>query len=282
MDETICRYANLVTPPGQREHYSNLAFGILDYIIQRTSGRPYADFMRSEVFLPLGMTHSSVDVGPGLEAFQAVRYTPDGKRIPFYDFDHPGASAVYSSAHDLIRFAMFHMKNRLDDQKAILSDDSIDAMQQPTATLAGKPGTYGIAWGLRNGFNGYRTVSHTGGMPGVSTSLILVPEANIAVSVLCNARSNLPDAIAETILKHILPPRDGSSPVAQAVAFAAGGISEDFQPSTELVGTWEGFVATYDRDIPVKLWIFDSGDVHMQLDDQLKTLVNRPRLRDGY
>lgn len=282
MDETIRRYANLVTPPGEREHYSNLAVGIVDYIIQRTSGRSYADFMRSEVFLPLGMTHSSVDVGPGLEAYQAVRYTPDGQRIPFYDFDHPGASAVYSSAHDLIRFAMFHMKDHLDDQKAILSDDSIDAMQQPTATLNGKPGTYGISWGLRTGIKGYRTVSHTGGMPGVSTSLVLVPEANIAVTVLCNTRSNLPDGIAATILKHVLPPRDDSSPVAQAVAFAARANPENFQPGEELVGLWQGIVATPDRDIPAKLWIFDSGDVHLQLGDQLKSLVNHPRLHDGY
>jgi len=27
--------------------------------------------------------------------------------VPFYDFDHPGASAVFCSAHDLLRFALF-------------------------------------------------------------------------------------------------------------------------------------------------------------------------------
>jgi CubicO group peptidase (beta-lactamase class C family) len=48
MDETILRYGNLVTMPGERYEYSNLGFGILDYVIARTAGRPYDDFMRTE------------------------------------------------------------------------------------------------------------------------------------------------------------------------------------------------------------------------------------------
>ena len=117
-DETIRRFGNLVTAPGERYQYSNLGYGVLDYVIERASGKPFADFMREEVFLPLGMTHTSIDVGPGLEPHQAIRYTPEGKRIPFYEFDHPGASAVYRQRHDLVRFAMFHMKEHLADQRA--------------------------------------------------------------------------------------------------------------------------------------------------------------------
>ena len=62
MDETIRRYGNLVTIPGERYEYSNLGYGILDYVISRVSGRPYAEFMREEVFGKLGLTHTSVHV----------------------------------------------------------------------------------------------------------------------------------------------------------------------------------------------------------------------------
>jgi CubicO group peptidase (beta-lactamase class C family) len=102
-----------VTAPGERFQYSNLGYGVLDYVVERAAGKKFADAMREEVFLPLGMTHTSIDVAPGLEPHQAIRYTPEGRRIPFYDFDHPGASAVFASAHDLARFAMFHMKEHL-------------------------------------------------------------------------------------------------------------------------------------------------------------------------
>ena len=122
-----------MTAPGERYQYSNLGYGILDHVITRVSGRSYADFMREEVFQPLGLTHTSVNIGPGLEKHQAIRYGTDGLPIPFYDFDHPGGSAVYASAHDLVRFGMFHLKAHLPDQKAILKDQTIDEMQKATA-----------------------------------------------------------------------------------------------------------------------------------------------------
>src|SRR5688572_25600381 len=74
MDETILRYGNLVTAPGERFQYSNLGFGILDYVIERVSGKTYLDFMREEVFLPLGLTRTSVHIGPGLDPFASARY----------------------------------------------------------------------------------------------------------------------------------------------------------------------------------------------------------------
>jgi hypothetical protein len=67
-------------------------------------------------------------VAPGLEPYAAVRYEPDGRRVTNYDFDHKGGSAVLRSAHDLVRFGMFHLKNHLPDQKRILADSTIDAM----------------------------------------------------------------------------------------------------------------------------------------------------------
>src|SRR5713101_7529048 len=174
MDDTIRRYGNLVTPPGEKHQYSNLGYGILDYVIARLSGKSYPDFMRQEVFLPLGMTRASVDIGPGLEPHAAARYGSDGLRIPFYDFDHPGGSAVFCSAHDLVRFGMFHLKAHLADQKAILSDDTLDEMQVPT-TITGETAGYGVGWSINEDSLGYRTVSHGGGMGGVATSLQLVP-----------------------------------------------------------------------------------------------------------
>jgi CubicO group peptidase (beta-lactamase class C family) len=83
MDETILRYGNLIVAPGEKYEYSNLGFGVIDYVIERTSGIPFADYMRQAVFEPLGLTHTSVNVGPGLEKFQAQRYTEDGSPIPF-------------------------------------------------------------------------------------------------------------------------------------------------------------------------------------------------------
>jgi len=231
MDETIRRYANLVTAPGERYQYSNLGFGILDYLLSRVSGMSYTDFMRREVFLPLGMTHTSIDIAPELAQHAATRYAADGTPIPFYDFDHPGGSAVFSSAHDLIRFGMFHLGNKLREQKAILTAKSLEEMHRPAE--AGAANGYGIGWGRGTNSKGLVTVSHTGGMGGVSTTLILIPELDAAVTVLCNASSAAPHQIAQEIIAVLAPGKVELPPV------AAPGVALDAAGRRRYVGDYD-------------------------------------------
>ncbi|MPY88070.1 MAG: serine hydrolase [Luteitalea sp.] len=272
MDETIRRYANLVTAPGERFQYSNLGYGLIDDVIARRSGMGYAEFMRTRVFEPLGMSHSAVDVPPGLEDKQAVRYAPDGTPIPFYDFDHRGASAVYASVHDLIRFAMFHLGDDIKGQRAVISEAARRAMQRPTAEAS--PGrAYGIGWGTRECDDGAVLVSHGGGMGGVTTNLTMVPEDDLAVAVLANSSSRWPRVIAHDILDTLLP---GCGEAAED--------DGDGRPATDLRplgGTWRGTVSTYKGDLPLSITIRDQT-VTAQLGDGAAMPVEAVRFRHGF
>lgn len=260
MDETIRRYGILVTAPGERYQYSNLGYGLLDYVISRQSGRSYPDFMREQLFLPLGMTRSSVDVGPRLEPFQAARYGADGTRFPFYDFDHPGGSALFCSAHDLVRFGMFHLKAHRPDQKAILSDETLDAMQVATASQGGTAG-YGIGWASNEDDYGYRSVAHGGGMGGVSTLCTLIPEERLAVVALANASCGLPGRVTQEILVLLLPRYAERRAQAQAEQKEEPAQEEPLRLPPELIGDWQGQVHTYQGDLPFTLVFKESGDV---------------------
>lgn len=263
MDETIRRYGNLVTAPGERYQYSNLGFGIIDYVMTRVSGLSYPEFMTERVFGPLGMTHTSVDVAPGLEDFAAARYATDGSRIPFYDFDHPGASAVWSSAHDLVRFGMFHLKDHLPDQEPILTDASIDLMHRPVADT-GVGSSYGLGWATRTWESGFRTFSHTGGMGGVRTSLNIVPDRDIAVVVLLNSSSAVMGYLTDRILAS-LAPGDVPNPDRPPLEVASDEEEDPpFQAPDSLTGVWMGSVDTYmgARDLRV---VVDPAAVRVRL-----------------
>jgi CubicO group peptidase (beta-lactamase class C family) len=280
-DETIRRYANLVTAPGERHQYSNLGYGVLDYVIERASGKKYADFMREEIFLPLGMTHASIDIGPGLEPHQAIRYTPQGQRIPFYDFDHSGASAVFCSAHDLVRFAMFHMKEHLPDQRAILKDATIDEMQVATSTQRIGAG-YGIGWALHDWPRGYHTIEHDGGMPGVSTVCSFVPSERVAVVVLMNTSSSLSRFLSDMIFKILLSQRkDNRDPALAAKKPTDSSDGDKVATGSGLLGKWKGQLVTYQAELPLALAIKDPRDVRVKLGKDLETLLNRPGFTDG-
>jgi CubicO group peptidase (beta-lactamase class C family) len=283
MDETIRRYGKLVTPPGERYQYSNLGYGLLGYVISRVSGKSYADFMREEVFVPLGMEHTSVHVGHGLEDGQAINYLADGTVVPAYISDSPGASAIISSAHDLIRFAMFHLENDLPEQRAIITEASIDKMQKPSPETgpirewecAGSG--YGIGWVISETYDHLRVVHHSGGEIGVSTVLALVPEEDLAIAILSNRSSQWPEAILIGILRTLLPDKLKDFPT-QTDQPAK---EPPFAPVKELIGRWEGHVHTYEGEIPLVLNIGESSRVYGTMGNQARTPLQNVSYRDN-
>jgi CubicO group peptidase (beta-lactamase class C family) len=274
MDETIARYGIIVQPPGELYHYSNLGYGILDRVIARVSNRRYADFMRTEVFLPLELRRTSVDIGPGLEEFAAERYDSQQRPIPFYEFDHPGGSALYSSAHDLVRFGMFALKTRVPGGRRILQDTTIDLMQ--TVATPGDPASgYGLGWSIGDDM-GYRRVSHTGGMPGVTTVLNLFPEASVAIVVLANRGGAPVFRIAQEIAGVVLPR------YARARAGRTGAPAAARRPPVpELTGVWTGTLRTYEGSLPLHLIFQPDGEVHARIADQAPAVVVGVSFQDG-
>lgn len=266
MEQTILRYGNVVAVPGERWEYTNLGYGVLGYAIERISGQTYAEFLRSAVFMPLGMSHTSVDVGPGLEQFQSVRYDRMRQPVPAYSFGEPASAAVYSSAHDLVRLGMFFMKNRLRDQRAILNDAAIDQMTSASPSEDGSMiGTVG--WQARS-IGKYRVYGHAGSMAGVTTDLSMIPAQNLCVVVLVNASVGsrlyrMRDAVFQSLLPDWSPPPAATKPAPPA-----------FQPTPELQGEWSGKVRTYAGELPIRLRVLASGDVHVQIGSQRTTLLN--------
>ena len=276
MDEAIARYGIIVYPPGRVYNYANLDYGIVEQMIAHTTGESYETYMRRAVFSPLGMPRTAIGTGRGLTS-AAIRYDDSLKAISFYDFDHRGASAVWTTAHELLRFGMFHLRDHLSDEKAILADSTILEMER-ARTPGDTAHAYGLGWGLDDD-HGYRRVSHTGGMPGVATRLDLYPSEDLAVVVLTNQSSPLPTTIASAIENVLLRGR-GDSIVAERAA-QQGRSRSTFAPTADLVGDWVGTLRTYQGTIPMTIRV-KSDEVLVRLggSDALWSLVNRPSLQD--
>jgi hypothetical protein len=226
--------------------------------------------MRKEVFIPLGMSNTFLHLEICLEESAAEKYTPEGLLVPPAISDCPGASAVYSSVHDLIQFAMFHLNCELPYQEKILSRASIDEMQFPSpetsATKAWEHdgSGYGLGWFIGVTEDSLRVIYHAGGALGVSTVLALVPEEDIAVAVLSNTNSQYPDEILiETLctllarnVEEFLPHTDNTIDKAQ------------FDLPYELVGLWSGHIHTYEGEVALTLKIDESDEIYVTLGEQ--------------
>ena len=273
-DETIRRYGFAACAPGSRWEYSNLAFGLLGYITEVVSRRPWGEMLENEVFDPIDMVRTSDRVRPGREADATVRYAADAAgrfvRVEPYGFDHPGASALWSSASDLGRFLRLNLSDGALEGSRVLSAASARAMRQATSRNSAGIGT-GVGWAVGEHL-GRPCFWHSGGMPGVSTILRGYPEDGIGVVALANTPGGLTTEVADRIAKVLLsqrppevPARDPRAGESSAVSReAAGSPSADedsHAPAEDLPGIWEGRLEHFDGAVAVKLIVEREGAV---------------------
>lgn len=258
-DQAIARYGFAFAETGKRYRYSNLGYGVLGQVIAQVSGRSYEDFLREEIFLPLGMNRSSVHPADEMRPYAATRYDMDRRPISFGRSVLPAAGSVYASVHDMARFGLFLSKQRLADQVPILSDASIDAMLRNRVST-GKPGVdYGIGL-VEERLGGYDLVGHTGSSSGASAYFAMIPARNLGVMLLANVHGGASEKLLSKVLQKFLPDwQEARSPAKPPVAVAG------FQPTPRLIGAWQGVVHTYEGDLPIRLQVFPSRDVHVRI-----------------
>lgn len=265
LEQTRRDYAVTVIEPGQRYQYSNLGYGLLGQVIEHASGKPYAEFMRTEVFEPLDLRHTFVGKPPRRAGTTAPRVSGRGNVIADYGFDHDGASALYSSAHDLVRFGMFHIGAKLAEQREILSLDARRAMQRPVPPAEG----YGLGWGLGLEDSVVR-VSHNGGMPGVRTLLTTFPEQGVVIVVLVNS-----DGVGR---EH----QEIGSFIQHALGLPARSDDVCMLPlEHELLGSWQGVVHTVAGERRFVLDVRETGEVTAAFGDHEAQIVRGVRVQDG-
>ena len=278
MDESIQRFGFLVSPPGEKYNYSNFGYGIIDYVIERVSKQSYPEFMKTEVFEPLGLSRMAIFTKAQNENFVAQRYCSSGKRSSFYDFDHRGASAVYSSAHDLVRFGMFHLNDKPVDQISILSRETVNKMQ--TLTDPKVPySDYRLGWSVSERF-GYKLVSHSGGMTGVRTTLYLIPSENLVIAVLSNGETIDTNRIADWIIEELLPFHERAGNWITEKLFPPQnetlnkGISQPLKKTSgtqasvtmsNLTGQWEGEIKIDKINIPIRVKVESKKKVWLSI-----------------
>lgn len=245
--ETARRYGIITFTPEWSYIYSNLGYELIGYLISEVSGTSYSRFMEENVFLPLKMTQTKVfERGLSID-HSAICYTPDFKPIPNYVGSYPGSDGIYFSAHDLIRFAMFQLKDHLKDQYAILTDETIDKMQEdypPSNTR------YGIGWAIDVNDAGYRSVHHGGEGPGSDNFMRLIPSEDIALVILCNNEISdhlyeIQDEICNALIPGFTKPKKEDQQDNESSAVP--------QIPEELLGKWKGKIVAYDREIEVEL-----------------------------
>jgi serine beta-lactamase-like protein LACTB len=189
--------------PETKFHYSTFGFSILGCEVERTSGMSYMDYLQQNIFQPAGMAHIRSDDTYAFIPNRARGYrkTESGEVVNTYLADTsnkiPGGGLI-STATDLADFAVATM------HAALVTKATEQQMWTPQTTRDGKSTSYGFGWGVGE-LKGKRKIAHSGGQPGTSTDLVMLPELDVAVAVMCNMEDAHADELANKILEQIAP-----------------------------------------------------------------------------
>jgi cyclic peptide transporter len=197
--------------PGRKYEYSNTNFDIAGAIIEKVSGMSFENYMKKEVFNPLGMEHTEIGIkGDGNQenanatGHKIAFSEPKPFASPIYRGNFP-AGYVLSNANDMAVW--------LKAQLGMVQTNFTPLMQRshkPNSLLQGtqyRPVSYSFGWQVRPGVKS--VVFHSGMNPNFTSFVAIIPSQQIAIAVLANSNSTGTQFLGQRLLQVL---STGSSP----------------------------------------------------------------------
>ena len=174
--------------PGSRFMYTNHGFVTLGQIVADVSGMPLEEYLRDNVFDPLGMEQTD------LVRSERVRHRPatgyelrrrGAVPVPDYNLITAGAGGVYSTPRDMRRYLAALLGGGTNRYGSILTPAGLAAMFAPQYRPDPRIPGIGLSF-FRVDLDGWLAVEHDGVLPGFDTQILLVPDAGCGVVALAN------------------------------------------------------------------------------------------------
>lgn len=203
------KYFKPVSSMRSRYAYNNFMFEVAAQLVAQVSGMPYDEFIRTRIFVPLGMSSSMVTSaaykpGGNWATPHSRGWRQAGKLQPIavtVDNAWEGAAGIKSSVSDLARWMNLQLNSgKLPDGRPLFSEAAqrqMWSMQIPTPISVSPltpPGLvparpqfagYGMGWSLRD-YRGHKIVGHGGALTGMESTVQLVPEQKLGIVILTN------------------------------------------------------------------------------------------------
>ena len=180
----------LLFEPDTKSTYSAYGYVLLSAVMERAAGKDFRDFMREEVFAPLGMRAS--EIASYQESYQpkatyydnVTPYSVDGRtvRSPVIDMSYKwAAGGILSTVEDLVRFGDAMIPS---NQRGYLNAENVALMWRPRTGFLGFG--YGLGWIVGRDPHFRKVAFHFGAGSGARSFLAVVPGQRTTVAILGN------------------------------------------------------------------------------------------------
>ena len=213
---------NAICSPGTCHAYQNVAYDAASDVVEKVTGKPYAQAVREQLFLPLGMNSANMSreallTSPNWARPHVGGSNPKPVEVTDSYYRVPAAGGVNSSIKDLAIW----MQAQMGLDPNVLSPRALESVQSPRAVTPGElrrmrkfrerlnSSAYGLGWRIYN-YAGHRVVGHRGGVRGYRSLIMFDPERKSGVVALWNTSTNQPAGLEFEVMDMIyqLPAKD--------------------------------------------------------------------------
>ncbi len=190
----------LARRPGTRVLYSNIAFTLVAYLVEKFSGMPFKDYMRKNVFGPIEMRDTAFEPRADMAERLAIPYMPVRRRpglfrpVDWVKADAWPAGVVYGTAVDQARWLMAAVNGGAYKGRRILSESTFREMTRRQYDRFAGPinggwlnetSGYGLAWWVST-LEGQKIIAHSGSVNGYTAFLAGNLNRKTGVAILTN------------------------------------------------------------------------------------------------
>ena len=199
LEDYLRKSLKVTKPPLTSVTYSNLAFTLVAYLVQKFSGVPYKQYIQEHVFTPLEMTSTAFEPRPDMEERLSIPYVVDEKTGSQMGTVRLKASVwpagiVYGTVINQANWLIANLNGGAFKNKRLISEATMNQMftrqyDQFKGTIENIWGNetagFGLTWWteVRDG-NNY--IAHSGSVPGYTAFLLGNRDRKLGFAILTN------------------------------------------------------------------------------------------------
>jgi len=205
--------------------YDNLLYIVAGEVIAKVSGLPFEEFVQKRIIEPLQMNHSFVGSLLKDKTNLAIAHSTQAGTIQTIDSYDIGigsaAGGIFSNVADMSKWILLHLnkgKYGTDLKSTLYSLKNHNEMWTLKTIIPASQNPrynshfngYGLGYGLSDVIGNLK-VEHTGGLPGMLSQVIMMPDLNLGIVILTNTENGgagLFSAISNTIVDSYLKLND--------------------------------------------------------------------------
>jgi CubicO group peptidase (beta-lactamase class C family) len=199
LEDYLRKSLKVTRPPLNKVEYSNMAFTLVAYLVQKFSGVPYKQYIQEHIFTPLEMNSTAFEPRPDMEERLSIPYTVDEKTGSQVGAVRMKASVwpaglVYGTVLNQANWLIANLNGGVFKDKRLVSEQNLEQMftrqyDQFKGGIEGIWGNetagFGLTWWTEVR-DGDRYIAHSGSVPGYTAFLLGNRDRKLGFAILTN------------------------------------------------------------------------------------------------